>query len=101
MSCHQDIPYCPSLRELSLRYINQNPNEALKVLREAIHCGHLPNLNHLDLDHCSFNREGILRYLFGEQTPAQEHIGLEGLKLHKSDLQFISELRTLRSFSMS
>ena len=95
ISCSQDIPPCPSLRQLSVEYF-EDVDDVLSGLRKAIQGGHLPNLNYLGFPKCSFNTEGILRYLFGSQTPALGHLDLRSIKLNKSDLQFISELRTLR-----
>ena len=70
-------------------------------MRKAFQDGRLPNLNYLSFNHCSFSREGILCYLFGRWTPALEHLNLWGIKINKSDLQFISELRTLRVLDFS
>ena len=100
VSSNQDIPSCPSLRQLSVYKLN-NGDDLLSALRKAIQRDHLPNLNYLRLDRCSFNTEGILLYLFGSRTPTLEHLRLWGIKLYKTDLQFISELRTLQDLSLS
>ena len=95
VSCNQDIPPSPSLRQLSV-YCLKNGDDVLSGLSKAVQEGHLANLNYLNFHSCSFNREGILRYLFGSRTPDLGHLNLLGIKINKSDLQFISELRTLR-----
>ena len=100
VSCNQDIPSCPSLTQLSLKHL-KNGDDVLSALRKAIQRGHLPSLNYLGFYYCSFKTEGILLYLFGSRTPALEDLGLGGLKLNRSDLQFISELSTLRVLSLS
>ena len=100
VSCNQDIPSCPSLRQVSVRYLKKG-DDVLSGLRKAIQEGHLPNLNYLSFESCSFNREGTLRYLFGSRTPALEHLDLGYVQLNKSDLQFTSELRKLQFLSLS
>ena len=100
VTCYQDIASCPSLRQFSVHNWKRG-DDVLSALRKAIQRKYLPNLNHLSLWHCSFNREGILRYLFRSRNAALEHLNLEGVKLNKSDLQFISELRTLQYLSLS
>ena len=100
VSCHQDIPHCPSLRQLSVTHF-ENGDDVLSALRKAIQRGRLPNLNYLDFYGSSFETDEILPYLYGSLTPALEHLDLEGARLNKSDLQFISELRTLRVLCLS
>ena len=68
VSCNQDIPSCPSLRQLSLTWLRKG-DDVLSALRKAIQDCRLPNLNYLSFNHCSFNTEGILPYLFGSRTP--------------------------------
>ena len=100
VSCHQDIPSCPSLKQLSVTYLKEG-DDVLRALRKAIQRSRLPNLNYLDLWRSSFNTEGILPYLFGSWTPALEHLSLMGLKLNESDLLSVGVLRTLRSLYFS
>ena len=100
VSCNQDIPPCPSLRQLHVLNL-KNGDHVLSTLRKAFQRGHLPNSNDLGFPGCSFSTEGILPYVFKTQTSVLEHLSLMKLKLNRSDLQFISELRTLRSLSLS
>ena len=86
--------HLPNVNYLSFSHCSFN--RELPPLRKAFQDGRLPNLNYLSFSHCSFSREGILCYLFGRWTPALEHLHLWGIKINKNDLQFISELRTLR-----
>ena len=58
VSCDQDIPPCPSLRQLSVERL-ENGDDVLSGLRKAIQDGHLPNLNYLGFPDCSFKIKGI------------------------------------------
>ena len=100
VSCNQDIPYCPSLRQLSLEHLRDG-DDVLSALRNAIQRGHLPNLKYLNFYGSSFKTEGILPYLFGSRTPALEHLDLSYVRLNKMDLEFINELRNLRVLCLS
>ena len=94
VSFTEDIPPCPSLRQLSVKYLKKG-DDVFPAFCKAIQNGHLPNLNYLGFPSCFLKTEGILRHLFPSGSPRLEHLDLERVKLNKSDLQFISELKKL------
>ena len=98
--CNYDIPRCQSLRHIYLRDIN-NGDDVLRALRKAIQSGHLPNLNSLGFDQCSFITEGIFNSLYPSATPALEHLYLKDVRLNESDIEFITKLKTLRTLVLT
>ena len=98
--CNYDIPSCPSLRHIYLRDIN-NGDDVLRALRKAIQSGHLPNLNTLSFDQCSFITEGIFNSLFPSETPALEHLHLKDVRLRRCDIKFIIKLEALCSLVLT
>ena len=98
--CNYDIPRCPSLRHIYSRDIN-NGDAVLRALSKAIRRGHLPNLNSLGFDQCSFKTEGIFNSLYPSETPALEHLYLKDVRLNESDIEFITKLKTLRTLVLT
>ena len=98
--CSNEMPICPFLSRLSFRsYVFDR--DLFTVLRYAIQNGHLPKLRHVSFPDCSFPTNDILHPLFQSLNNTLTHLDFCDTELSESDIQFLTEVKTLSSLVLS
>ena len=98
--CSYEMPICPSLSKLSFRSCVFH-RDLFTVLCRTIQKRHLPKLTHVSFSDCSFPTNDILHPLFQSSNVTLTHLDFCDIKLSESDVQFLTEVKTLLSLALS